>query len=622
MKQFYLLFFLGTAFFFTIHLHAQTKFVTSINEKEIGKEDVVEVNYTVENGESIESINPPASFKGFTVVSGPNEQTGMTFINGNLSKYQSIAFILKPTGTGKFAIGGGTARVNGQTLRSNTVIITVSNTSHIAPSSGPYFNLNLPFLKEDITQAETVDEDYILRKNEKADSKILGNLFPKVDVSKTTCYQGEAIVATYKLYSRLRSESKVTRRPTLNGFSVYDMEPPNSDELKTERINGKVFYVHTIRKVQLYPLQEGNYEIDPVELDNTCRFLRIDSKEGTIQDLLRKYGDINAAGDFETQSVTLASKPISIKVNPLPEKNKPVNFDGAVGKFSITALPEKNEIALNETGKLIVEIKGAGNIPLINAPLVQWPSGIEGSEPIVTEQMDKTVAPINGTKQFTFDFNASQTGKLIIPAIEWTYFDPSVATYKIIKTDSFSINVTAASDSVAQLKQLQQVVNSNGKNSKTVLQKIWLWLVPALVGILLSLVYWVSTRKKKVITTAENKIALNVQENPVTPIHHDPLKIARIALYENNSRLFYQETGNAVWNTVAQKLHITSSELNKPAVLELLQKRNMPAFAIQQFEQVVKDCEMALYTPVHNESNMKGTLQNAASFIEQLQLMK
>src|SRR5213078_3303159 len=80
---------------------AQVKFSTVIEEKEVSKDDYVQVQYIVENASSVESLTPPA-FNGFTVVSGPMQQTGMSIINGATSKYEGITYVLKPSATGKF----------------------------------------------------------------------------------------------------------------------------------------------------------------------------------------------------------------------------------------------------------------------------------------------------------------------------------------------------------------------------------------------------------------------------------------------------------------------------------------------------------------------------------------
>src|SRR6201999_3240685 len=99
-----------------------------------------------------------------------------------------------------------------------------------------------------------IDREFVLKPGENIRDKVRKNLFVKVQVDRNTCYVGEPIVATYKLYSRLNAESRVTKRPSLNGFSVYDMIDPGADAVSVEKLNGKAYTVHTIRKTQLIPL--------------------------------------------------------------------------------------------------------------------------------------------------------------------------------------------------------------------------------------------------------------------------------------------------------------------------------------------------------------------------------
>src|SRR5215472_8036215 len=110
------------------------------------------------------------------------------------------------------------------------------------------------------------EKDYVLRPGENVKEKIRKNLFVKVQVDKNSCYVGEPIVATYKLYTRLSSESRFTKRPSLNGFSVYDMVDPSSEPVSVDKLNGKEYAVHIIRKTQLIPLQAGSIDMNPVEV--------------------------------------------------------------------------------------------------------------------------------------------------------------------------------------------------------------------------------------------------------------------------------------------------------------------------------------------------------------------
>jgi hypothetical protein len=91
-------------------------------------------------------------------------------------------------------------------------------------------------------------------------------------VDRTTCFAGEPVQAIFKLYSRLESNSDIVKNPGFYGFAVYDIINLNDHISATETIDGRPFDVHTVRRVQLYPLQAGIFTIDAMEVTNKCEF--------------------------------------------------------------------------------------------------------------------------------------------------------------------------------------------------------------------------------------------------------------------------------------------------------------------------------------------------------------
>ncbi|MFT3932509.1 MAG: BatD family protein [Chitinophagaceae bacterium] len=594
----------------TLPAWAQVKFSTTINEKEIGKDDYIQVEFSIENASSVESLTPPA-FTGFTVVSGPMQQTGISIVNGATTKSEGISYVLKPNAIGKFTIGGATAVIDGKQMHSNPVAITVTNAPSKQQSGGggggginPFFGFSMP---EEVPE---VNEEYILRKDENAADKIKNNLFARLDVNKTTCYAGEPVVATYRLFSRVKSESRVTKRPTLSQFSVYDMVQPEANNPTIEKINGKPYNVHIIRKVQLYPLQDGSFVLDPVELDNTVRFLRLQgSNRVSMQQMLDDYMNGVTDGKMEEQKITIASKPVTITVKPLPAAGKPDSFDGAVGKFSISATIPKMKIEAGETAELDVVLKGQGNLTLINAPQVNWPESVEGYDATVKENLDKTVAPISGAKMFQFTFTPNKEGDITIPAIVFSYFDPAANAYKTITTEAITTHIDKATKS-HKATSTATAAKTPQNESSWLGNKLLLWLLPLLL-IIAFVVYRIAKKKPQTkrppIISPENTKPETIE--PVAPT--DPFEAAKFALAAVNSQLFYKETGKAVWNILSEKFNLTSSQLNKPVVVRLLQQENASAEKIGLLENVLNDCELALYTPVHTEHDMRETLDKA-----------
>ena len=311
---------------------AQPTFTAQISEKEIGKDDYVEIQFSVENAVNVERINPPV-FRNFDVVNGPNQQSGMSIINGTIKRYIALGYVLKPKSIGTFTIPSATAKADGKELRSNPVIITVTKTSASNGSRGNSFTSPFANLTRDLPSDPPVHEydEYILHKGDNIEEKIRKNLFVKVEASKTSCYVGEPIIATYKLFTRLKSESNLIKSPSLNGFSVSELGNPAANTLTTQKLNGRDYSVYTLRKVQLYPLQPGRIELDPAEVENKITFIRAEyaaSRKGDVfYDMLRDFADASTPPEaIQQKVVTLKSEPLNIDVKALPELNKPEDF--------------------------------------------------------------------------------------------------------------------------------------------------------------------------------------------------------------------------------------------------------------------------------------------------------
>ncbi len=427
----------------------QVKFTTVASNQELGLSDYLEVEFVVENARQIDAFTPP-DFPGFHIAQGPIQSSGMSVINGNTSQYKSISFVLQPSKTGKFIIPGASATVDGKQMRSNAVTITVhpggSGTAPANPGGGNLHPMPQPFGPDPFgPEPGEVDRDYVLKPGENVKDKIRKNLFVKVQVDRNTCYVGEPIVATYKLYSRLSSESRVTKRPSLNGFSVYDMVDPSSDAVSVEKLNGKSYTVHIIRKTQLIPLQAGNIDLDPVEVENTVHFVKGRQEPrhtgNSIRDLLDQLTDDNNMGPEIDENVTLDTKPYTITVKPLPDVNKPANYNGAVGSFSIQASLAGRSIAAQDEATLHLVVKGKGNLPVITAPVVPWPAGIDAFDPSAKEEVNKTIVPMSGSKSFDYVFTAKTPGHYTIPAVSFSYFDPSSQSYKLAGTEPLDLQV-------------------------------------------------------------------------------------------------------------------------------------------------------------------------------------
>lgn len=605
---------------------AQVKFTASADNRSIGKNDYLQVQFTVENAGNVESINPP-SFKNFAVVSGPNQQSSMSNINGNIKQSLSVGYVLQPLATGSFTIGSATLKADGKEYKSNSLSIQVTNASSSNKtgsnnSLSPFSNITLDFPTEPATHQF---DDYILRKGENVAEKIKKNLFIKIDVNKKNCYVGEPIIATYKLYTRLKSESNVIKAPSFNGFSVSEMDMPDNYNLRTEKYNGREYNVYILRKVQLYPLQSGVLGLEPVEVKNRITFLKAEyagKRKGDIfYDMLRDFADENAPGDAtEQQIITVTCDTLNVTVKPLPEANKPPSFKGAIGNFKIVAALEKNNITTDDAGSLKIIISGAGNIQLINAPNISWPQGIEGFESKASENLDKFNVPIRGDKVFTYPFTVAQAGEYTIPAIEFSYFDISTQSYKTISTQPIPVHADKGTGN--SQKTITSTVQNNTENKSwydlIYTNRIYFIGAAMLLGLLM--VLFIKKKKEKKETVPESIVPPNVPESKVKKpaefiIPENPLAAAENKLAEGDTNRFYKVMDVSFHKYLSEKLKVPAEELTKKKINERMDKYNVGVGTTLLVNSLLEDIEVNLYAPVSSETQMQEVFEKASEVV-------
>ena len=305
------------------------------------------------------------------------------------------------------------------------------------------FLLILNFTAQNLSgQNRIVEDNSEIFPGEDADDKIRKNFFLRAEVTKTECYVGEPLMAVFKAYSRLDANSQVVKRPSLSGFSVIEMVDAYNNQPEVERYNGQNYFVHLIRKVQLFPLQPGAFTIEPAEVESVIH-LRKSSRPKSIRnirDLFRRRQH-DAAND---RQMVFQTPPVNIKVNALPAKDQPDDYAGAVGDFIVHMQMPDTTVSAREPAIVRLIISGTGNFPLVTEPQVSWPTSAEINGPTVTEQVNKYVYPLSGIKTYQFTIEHRDTGTFSIPPVQFSYFDPGSKSYKVARSQQLNYVITPA----------------------------------------------------------------------------------------------------------------------------------------------------------------------------------
>jgi hypothetical protein len=562
-----------------------------VSSSQITLQDYLQVQFTIENSKKVTQFIPP-SFRNFNVMEGPEQASGWSLQNGVLKEYITFSYLLKPVRAGHILIPSATVKVDGKSYRSNTAWVDVS-TSVVSGQ----------------TEDKSLMNDFIIRKGENIAKKISNNIFVRLDVNKTSCFEGEPLVATYKLYTRLKSESKVTKRPSFNGFSVYDMVDPEREEAGREIYNGREYNVYLLRKVQLYPLQTGKFELDPVEVENNLTFI---SEEAMGDDfgltgILRSLSDDKRVSNgVIRETVTLTNNPVTVDVKPLPE-NKTGEFSGAVGEFSLHTSVPVGVIRKNDVVDIQVEVSGKGNFPMLAPPVIQWPDSTEAFESSMKEQFNKFVSPILGTKIFSYPLTVKKEGEIVIPVVSLSYFNPATGKYGTARSDSIKIHVDPARPVVSTMVQEPAKVASGNT---------WKWVLSA-IGLLtvfggLFLILRGNDKPdikitEKVPDTIEKINAAELE----TMVEDDPAEKIKNAFEQGDYHQFYRQLNIVIDNWMKKKYNADSTGNWQ----ETLRQNGVDEDIINQLEGLKRDAAMANYTPFIMDRKMIEDLDSMQKII-------
>ncbi len=625
--------------FFFGFTHAQeARFETEVSNTNVSLGEPFRILFTISNASKISGFDPPA-FDGFDVLQNSQSQS-VSIINGNMSRKISHVFILKPTAIGRFTIAGATARIDGKQVHSNPVTITVEKGNASAGQNNPPSRNNRvqPAPASPSLPSRFRNHPAILRNGEDPMSKIKKNVFAKVEVDKKDVYVGQQITATYKLYTRLPTSSKVTKVPSFTGFSTHDLPVPNPPRPTIEDVNGEQYRVFTIRKTMLFPLQTGTQELDPVKIDNDVRLYTVEKSQGNnpFSDIFNDPFFRDAFNDpFFQQAFgggmqlvphqynyQLSSPVVTIHVKPLPEEGKPKDFDGAVGEFHIKSAIDKTKLTTDGAVSFTVTISGKGNVNLLNAPVIDFPHSIESYDPKIKDNFHNT-NPFGGSRSYTYVLMPKTTGDITIPAVSFSYFDPETKKYQTVQTQPHAIEVTPGKN---------ESTTSSGTNYSNTLQPIrtgqlvwsrsgilwfgswWHWLFMILpILILIAILIW---KKRRDALLSDQVLLKNKKANRVALKR---LSQARKYLRQNSSKSFYEEVSQAIWGYLCDKLSIPLAELTKQKAEDKLKQKDITGALPKSLFALLDRCEMALYAGVSGHEHMEETYTQAIKVISELE---
>ena len=565
--------------------------------------DQFRLTFTI-NSQKVRDFRAP-SIKGFDILMGPSRstQSSTQIVNGNVTSTSTITFtyILMAEKEGTYTIPGATIVAEGNNYTSNSVEIKVLPSDQSAGSGSG----NAGSSRNQANSGKITDKE----------------LFITATANKTTAYEQEAILLTYKVYTQVNLTQLYSDTPDLKGFHTQEVELPQQKTFTLEHYNGSNYNTTIWQQFVLFPQKSGKLEIPSVTF------------EATVSQMVASADPFDAffnGGSYVNIKKNLVTPKLVIDVKELPE-GKPANFSGGVGEFTISSSINTQELKTNDAVTIKLVISGTGNMKLINTPEIGFPQDFEIYDPKVENKFNLTRNGLAGSKVIEYLAIPRHAGNYTIPPVEFSYFDLKSKSYKTLKTEPYTLNVAKGEGNADQV-----VANFTSKEDLKVLGKViryiktgdtkyspkdnyffgstsyYLWYI---VPLALFIAFMVIYRKQAI----ENANVAKVRTKKANKVATKRMKNAGKLLAEKKSEAFYDEVLKALWGYISDKLSMPVSQLSKDNIEEELQKHQVADELIKAFIQTLNECEFARYAPGNQNETMDKVYSSAIDVISKME---
>jgi len=562
------------------------------------------------------------SLKGLTLLGGPNTgfSSSSSYINGKVTQSVSNTFtiIVQADNEGTANVGAASCTVDGKTVSSKPFSIKVEkadpNSAQQRQSNQGGWGWGQPSRPNQQQQQQQQPKTETIDNN---------TLFARASINKTNLYQGEEAIIVYKIYTQVPlTQFQIDKLPRNKGFWSEDLSE-NMTQVKqySETYNGRQYQVAEIRRGALYPQETGKLNIAPLKTD-VVAIIQTQIQHQRTGTILDFFIDDPFFTPTRQQAVvrSLTSNSLNINVKPLPEA--PAGFAGGVGNFDIKAKTDLKELNANDAFTYSVTVSGRGNLSLLEAPIIDFPKGMEVYEPRVIDNIVKGDNGLSGSRTFEWIVTPQTQGEYDMPAFEYTYFNPTTGQYVTKQCNPIHIKVGKAlhaATSKSDIKELNSDIHHIQKETKlhsltSLTHTPSTYYILLLLPILASAIAIAIARRRQDIASDEASMRLQ----RATKLARKRLRNAERYLNDGNDERFYEEIYKALWGGIADKFNIQQSLLSSDTIRQHLADKKVDEALQKQILDTLSDVDFARFAPGDSSAKKQNIYNEAMNTITKI----
>lgn len=332
---------------------------------------------------------------------GPS--SSFSFINGQTTSSTTYNYIVTAQHDGEFTIPAMRANVNGQQLTCSALKLVVTK-------------VNAPAAADVAAGREPA--------------------FLKLVVPKNKVYVGEPMVGQLELYLRDDVQGvnsfQLTSSPT-DGFSAGKTVEQQGMRHRAQ-IGNRVYTVIPLA-IPLTAVRAGSLTLGPF---TASVVVGLPSPNQGGDPFFRQFFN-----QTEPKQVALSTEAVNVESLPLPEQNKPANFTGAVGDFTMSATAGPTTVTVGDPITVRVQISGHGALDAVTLPTQDSWHDFK-TYPPTTKQENSDQFGFQGTKTFEQIISPENSDVHELPALTFSFFNPDDGRYHTLTQAAVPLAVKAA----------------------------------------------------------------------------------------------------------------------------------------------------------------------------------
>lgn len=396
--------------------------------------------------------------------------------------------------------------------------------------------------------------------------------FGVIQLNKTEIYEGEAVFASAKVYSKF----EVTSLPQYAPYEVekvlktYPVGSNANSYWVAEAFQGRDYISTVVDKKVVFPSGTGETKVEPFMIVLSQGF----------------------------NSFKVISNPAIIKVKPLP-LNPPKDFIGAVGKLKVNRKLATKKVKQGDAISMEIIIEGTGNLQNSLVPNLNLPKGFSiYGDPTKKEDFRFSSRGANGKIVYEYNLQVNKQGKVILPPTTISYFDVEQEKYVKISTLSDTLRVQPTKKAVLPNPPMTNQItdasprppekNTSQKTAKPFYTNlIFLTSVGTLIATAFLFLMFTKSRKKQPVKEF-------VVETPKQKTKEEAIGEAE-NLLDVEGKEFYSKIEEALKIGMKEKMNWTKEgKLNQKEVFDYLNSTNSKETK-EKVKLIWEECAMAQY---------------------------